>query len=127
MRMTTVRQLTTVGEWEEALRRSHERPLLVFKHSTRCSVSAGAHEALHRYLADARPTDCEVAIVHVVEDRPVSNAVAESTGIKHESPQAILIRDGKPVWHASHWTITYEFLCDKLGRPAESPPSGQTT
>jgi bacillithiol system protein YtxJ len=125
--MTTVRQLTTVGEWEEALRRSHERPLLVFKHSTRCPISAGAHEALHRYLADAQPADYEVAIVHVVEDRPVSNAIAEATGIKHESPQALLLRDGKPVWHASHWTITYEFLSDKLGRPAENPPSGRTT
>ncbi|OUM98724.1 MAG: hypothetical protein BAA02_09255 [Paenibacillaceae bacterium ZCTH02-B3] len=122
--MTAIRQLTTVEQWQETLRRSGDRPVLVFKHSTRCPISAGAHEALTQYAEDAGragQAPCEFAIVHVIEDRPVSNAIAEATGIRHESPQAILLKDGRPVWHASHWTITYDFLSEKLGKPAENP------
>jgi len=125
--MTAIRQLTTVEQWDEALRRSGEKPVLVFKHSTQCPISAGAREALQRYVDDAGragTAPCEFAVVHVIENRPVSNAIAEATGVKHESPQAILLRDGKPVWHASHWTITYEFLSEKLGNPAENHPAG---
>ena len=125
--MTAIRQLTTVEQWNETLRRSGDRPVLVFKHSTQCPISAGAHEALLHYVEDtgrAGQAPCEFAIVHVIEDRPVSNAIAEATGIKHESPQAILLRDGEPLWHASHWTITYDFLSEKLGKPEENLPTG---
>ncbi len=51
-----------------------------------------------------------LAIVRVIEERPVSLAVAERIGVPHQSPQAILIRDGKGVWHDSHWRITVETL-----------------
>lgn len=42
----------------------------------------------------------------VIEDRPVSNEIAARLGVKHESPQAILVRGGKAVWHASHRQVT---------------------
>jgi len=114
-----VRQLTSVDEWQEACEKSSEKPLVVFKHSTRCDISAGAHEAYMRYAEDAgdnAPVD--FAIVHVIEDRPVSNAIAETLGVQHKSPQAILVRDGRAVWHDSHWNLTYDFFAEKLGKPA---------
>jgi bacillithiol system protein YtxJ len=46
------------------------------------------------------------AWVRVIEERPISLALAERAGVRHESPQALLIKNGKGVWHDSHWGIT---------------------
>ncbi|WP_123039922.1 bacillithiol system redox-active protein YtxJ [Cohnella candidum] len=115
--MTTIHQLQTLEQWQEAVQSSSERPLLVFKHSTSCPISAGAHEEYTNFVKDSADGKFDFAIVHVIEDRPVSNAIAERLGVQHKSPQAILVQDGKPVWDESHWRITYEFLSEKLGKP----------
>jgi len=115
--MADIQQLKSVEQWDKALVATSEKPLLVFKHSTSCSVSAGAHDELMNYLKDTSSEAVDFAIVHVIEERPVSNAIAEQLGIKHASPQAILVQDGQPVWNTSHWNITYTFLADKLGKP----------
>lgn len=118
--MAEIQQLKTVDQWEKALEGSSGKPLLVFKHSTSCSISAGAHDELMNYMADAPDAPVDFTIVHVIEERPVSNAIAERLGVKHASPQAILVKDGQPVWDTSHWHITYSFLSDKLGQPRKS-------
>lgn len=111
--MSEPKRLKTVEQWEQALANSGDRPLLVFKHSTSCPISAGAHEELDRYMGRSDlPVD--VAIVHVIEERPVSNAIADALQVQHKSPQAILVQDGKPVWDESHWRITSEFLQEKI-------------
>jgi bacillithiol system protein YtxJ len=115
--MAEIKQLTSLEQWQEALRKSSDRPLLVFKHSTSCSISAGAHEDFVHYTEDAVQPDVDYAIVYVIEDRPVSNAIAESLGVQHKSPQAILVKDGRPVWNDSHWNLTYAFFSEKLGDP----------
>lgn len=116
--MADIQQLMSVEQWDEALKATSEKPLLVFKHSTSCSISAGAHEELMNYIKDTNAgAPVDFAIVHVIEERPISNAIAEQLGIKHASPQAILVKDGQPVWDTSHWNITYSFLSDKLGKP----------
>ncbi|MBB6671120.1 bacillithiol system redox-active protein YtxJ [Cohnella nanjingensis] len=115
--MAEAKRLTTLEQWEEALNGSAARPLLLFKHSTQCPISAGAHEELQHYMADATAAPMDFAIVHVIEERPVSNAIAETLGVQHKSPQAILVQDGKPQWDESHWRITYDFLSEKLGAP----------
>lgn len=119
--MAGIQQLMTVEQWDDALKRSSDKPLLIFKHSTSCSVSAGAHEELMHYIEDAATAPVDFAIVHVIEERPVSNAIAEQLGIKHASPQAILVKDGQPVWDTSHWHITYSFLSEKLGSSVNNP------
>ncbi|MCC3372957.1 bacillithiol system redox-active protein YtxJ [Cohnella sp. REN36] len=124
--MAEAKRLTTIEQWEEALRGSAERPLLLFKHSTQCPISAGAHEELHHYMADADAQPVDFAIVHVIEERPVSNAIAETLGVQHKSPQAILVRDGQPLWDESHWRITYSFLSDKFGGPETAGEASRT-
>ncbi|MBI4604837.1 MAG: bacillithiol system redox-active protein YtxJ [Planctomycetes bacterium] len=86
----------------------------IFKHSTRCPISAAAQEAFSR-LASMGP-GLPVRRVLVVESRPASNAVAERLGVPHASPQAILLRDGAVAWTASHWEITAEALAEAEGR-----------
>jgi bacillithiol system protein YtxJ len=113
--MAGIQQLMTVEQWDEALKGSSDKPLLIFKHSTSCPISAGAHEELTHFIEDKEDSPVDFAIVHVIEERPVSNAIAVQLGIKHASPQAILVKDGHPVWDTSHWHITYAFLSEKLG------------
>lgn len=103
--------ITNVDQLEEWIEASDQQPVLLFKHSTRCNISADALEELKKYQEEFG-SDSKVAIIDVIEGRPVSNAIAERFGIKHESPQAIWIKDRKAVWHASHWHITHEALKD---------------
>ena len=89
---------------------------LVFKHSTRCPVSAMAW----REVASFRKGHPEAAVyvVHVVEQRGLSNVVATRTGVRHESPQAILLENGRVRWTASHEGVTAGALEDLLPAPA---------
>lgn len=91
-------------------------PVLLFKHSTACPVSAAAYREFRAWLGDReRP---RAALIHVIEDRPVSNAIAERLGVRHESPQAILVQDGAAAWSASHGAITAAALRKATGSAA---------
>jgi bacillithiol system protein YtxJ len=117
--MAQLQQLTSMEQWEQLLQGSSNRPMLVFKHSTTCPISAGAHEELMNYMKDAVQSPVDFSLVRVIEERPISNAIAEQLGVKHASPQAILVKDGQAVWDTSHWHITYAFLSEKIGNPAQ--------
>lgn len=56
------------------------------------------------------------AFVRVIEERPVSLALAERVAVKHESPQALLIRDGQALWHDSHEAVTAQALRAAVSR-----------
>ena len=101
-------------ELEEAFRLPRA---LIFKHSTACGGSHAAAREVARFLA-AHP-GAPVFVVHVIEQRPLSNAVAERTGIRHASPQVILLEDGRPVWSATHFAITTEALAERFA-PSEA-------
>ncbi|ANF97638.1 bacillithiol system redox-active protein YtxJ [Paenibacillus bovis] len=112
--MTNVNQLTTIDQLQEALDHTAERPLLVFKHSTRCPISAGAYSEFQSYLGGSPSEEVDYGLIYVVENRDVSNAAAEKLDLKHESPQAILIKNGEPVWNTSHSRITSSALREAL-------------
>jgi bacillithiol system protein YtxJ len=76
---------------------------LIYKHSTRCGLSAISNRQVKRFAEEN--TDVAVYRIDVIANRGVSNAVAERLGIPHQSPQAILLRRGEPVWHASHGSV----------------------
>lgn len=81
---------------------------LLFKHSPTCPISAAAFGEYERF-ARAHP---EVATgwIEVVKERALARAVAERTGIRHESPQALWLVKGEALWNASHSTITVASL-----------------
>lgn len=101
-------------QWNEALRRTGTKPLVLLKHSTRCPISAEAHDQFFKHVMQEPNSAVDYAMVLVVESRPVSNAIAETLGVKHESPQVLLIRDSKAVWHTSHWRITTDALRENV-------------
>lgn len=111
--MATYTEITTLDQWNEW--KADTEPVLLFKHSTTCPVSAEALKQFESFLTgnDSNP---KPILVKVIESRPVSNQVAEETKVKHESPQAILLHEGEVLWHASHWNITSKSLKEAVGK-----------
>jgi bacillithiol system protein YtxJ len=94
---------------ESALR---ERIALLFKHSPRCGASLRAFREVTRFEEES--AGVPVYLLDVVSDRTLAGSVAERLEIRHESPQAILLVDGQPVWHASHGGIRSAALAEQV-------------
>ncbi len=97
--------LTDVQSLDAAIAESCERPVLLFKHSRYCGVSCEALDELRSHI-DGAAGPTAYKMITVQTHRPVSDAAAQLLGLRHETPQAILLRDGKVVWNASHFRIT---------------------
>lgn len=89
---------------------SYERPVVLLKHSMTCGISSGVYREVGNVGGD-------VNVVVIQTHRHLSNEIAARTGLRHESPQAIVLRDGLPVYHASHYDIEAEHIEESL-RPA---------
>ena len=80
---------------------------IIYKHSYSCSVSVFAKSRVETILEHASPK-ATFYFVDVRQNRPVSNYIAEKSGIRHESPQLLIIQKGDVVWHGSHHQVTAE-------------------
>ena len=103
--MTTLKPLADIAALEAAIAESSERPVLIFKHSRNCGISCEAYDELHAHLAESG-VEASYTLITVQHHRHVSDAAASRLGLRHETPQAILLKDGVPVWNASHFRIT---------------------
>lgn len=95
--------IDTVEKLNELFETSSKKPIVLFKHSITCPISMDACNQMSI-------VDGDVNIVIVQTSRPISNAIAERTNIPHQSPQMIVLRNGEPIFNASH----YEITADKL-------------
>src|SRR5689334_8739402 len=102
-------ELRSIEELNRALDASSGRLVLLFKHSTTCPISARAYREFQSYLNEAEPR-VSYNLITVQTARAVSNEAAARLRVEHESPQAILVRDGHEVWNASHFDITASSL-----------------
>jgi len=105
----TLHELQDATALDEVL--GSERAIL-YKHSTRCQVSAVVIDEVLRF-GEAHP-DWTTYVLKVIEQRQLSDAVAERLGVSHESPQVFVIRQGRCVWHASHHFITAQALSQQV-------------
>jgi bacillithiol system protein YtxJ len=112
-----MRTLTTLEALDTALASASDRPILLFKHSETCGLSLQAHEEVLTLLADPA-WDVPVYLVSVQAARHVSTAIATRFGVRHASPQALLVRDGAVHWHTSHLAITVGALQGAADRMA---------
>jgi bacillithiol system protein YtxJ len=110
MELTT---LSTDQELEELIASSRQEPVLIFKHSIHCPVSAEAHDEVRQLLESAR--GFKAGMVVVQSSRGLSNRIEADLGVRHETPQAIVVRDGKVTWSASHYDVTSDVLAEALG------------
>ena len=94
-----------LDQLDQLLTESGERPVVLFKHSFSCGISAEALDELVAHLNE-KTVDARYAMVTVQTHREVSNAVSSRLGVRHETPQALVIKGGQVVWAASHFRVT---------------------
>jgi len=103
------KQIITENDFHAALKESEERPVVIFKHSTTCGISA------HKFFDmendwNATPEEIGFYYLDLLAFRPMSNLVAQELGVMHQSPQIIVLKDRKPVAHTSHAYATFDFV-----------------
>ncbi|MCH5598362.1 bacillithiol system redox-active protein YtxJ [Niabella ginsengisoli] len=91
--------LDNEGQLAEIDEKSFKKPQLIFKHSTRCSISSVIKNRLYK---GELPDNIDFYYLDLIANRPVSNEIANRYGIEHESPQVLLIKDGKCIFNDSH-------------------------
>lgn len=96
--------ITAVDQLHEVLELAKEKPVLLFKHSTRCSISAMALNSFENKWNNENER-CDLYFVDLLKHRDVSNAIAEEMKVTHQSPQAIVWNGSEVLYHASHSSI----------------------
>lgn len=105
--------LTDIYQIQDILTESKTQPVLVFKHSTRCSISRMVLSQFERSY-DANPDQLKSYYLDLLEHRDISNALAKEFGVFHQSPQALLIKNGACVFNESHDGISFSEIKTKL-------------
>jgi len=105
-------------DWAEAQSHSDEEPILVFKHSNACPVSSKADREMRDL---AQEGDLPVYKLVVQKSRTLSDEIADTLGVRHETPQAILIDEQAPAFHTSHFEVTVETL--REAARSNAPPT----
>jgi len=96
---------------DEIIQTSYQEPVLLFKHSYRCSISSVALSRMEKAWSQ---NGIKPFLIDVINQRPISNHIAQFLNITHESPQAILLQNGEAVYNASHLEINYKDLQDAI-------------
>ncbi|WP_339875416.1 bacillithiol system redox-active protein YtxJ [uncultured Algoriphagus sp.] len=107
-------KLTDAEQIQEIKSLSEEKPVMIFKHSTRCSISS---MSLDRLLRKWKQGDEEKVIPYyldLIASRHISDLVAKEFRVPHESPQVLLIKNGGAIYDTSHFSISYADLMEKI-------------
>ena len=102
-----VNNISSLEHLEHLFAESHARPVLLFKHSNSCGLSTDVFEQVSAVIS-------KINLVVVQRDREISNAVAERLAIRHASPQAFVLWEGRPIYHATHYAIDPYEIENKL-------------
>lgn len=105
--------LESISQLDEIKELSGEKPVLIFKHSTRCSVSGMAWDRLKRNWKKEDSEKVTPYFLDLIRHRDVSNQIEKVFSVYHESPQIIIVKSGKAVYDNSHMGINY---ADIMGR-----------
>jgi bacillithiol system protein YtxJ len=96
--------LSTMTEWDAILKHSFAKAQVVFKHSTRCSISQVAKSRIEKHLTEQD----SFYLLDLLQYREISNVIAIDLRVTHESPQVLVIRNGACCYHTSHSAIDYD-------------------
>jgi bacillithiol system protein YtxJ len=107
---TDFRNLTEMAELDDWFERSRERDVVLFLHDYWCPISSRAYDEMSLVEGD-------IALVDVAEGRELTRSIETRTGVKHESPQVLILRGAKARWAASHGSITHEAVGEAITAP----------
>ena len=111
--MAEFKEVSNSQTLKEILDESIQRKVFIFKHSTTCPISARAWQEVQNFMNQSS-SDVLVTMIKVIESRPVSNQVAEDLGVKHQSPQILLLSNRQVIWTTSHQSVTQANLIKAL-------------
>ena len=103
-------KITSVDQINELKEESKNKNILIFKHSTRCSVSSMAINRLERAWKEDETEGITPYYLDLIEYRDVSNEIQNTFKVIHESPQILLIKDGECIYDDSHMNINYSSI-----------------
>ena len=101
--------LTDEEQLNNIIKKSQEKAQVIFKHSNRCSISS---VALQRLQKANKPGDIDFYFLDLIKFRSISNQIAEIFKVRHESPQVLVIKDGKCIFNESHLGIDMHEIRD---------------
>lgn len=104
-------ELTHEAQLEEIKERSKNKPQVIFKHSTRCSISSVAKNRLER---SNPPQDADFYYLDLIQHKNISGKIAETFSVYHESPQILLIKNGECIYDESHSGISMDEITDQI-------------
>ena len=104
--------IQSVDDLHKVEEESFQKPVMILKHSTRCSVSSMAKNRLELYWEENAPV--KPYYLDLLAHRDVSNEIATRYKVKHESPQIIVLKNGEVIYHDSHTGIDYNTLKQNL-------------
>jgi bacillithiol system protein YtxJ len=108
-------KLTDISQLQDLKEESNQNAIGIFKHSTRCSISATALDRLERNWPKAEiPEGLKMYYLDLIAHRDISNQIAVDFGVEHESPQFILIKNGEATYHESHYGINLSEILEKV-------------
>lgn len=105
--------INSIQDLDAVLDASHEKPIILFKHSTTCSRSTYAKHRLESNYSIS-PNTAEFYYLDLLNHRDVSNSIASKLGVTHLSPQIILVKKGKAVFNTSHESISLKSIEERL-------------
>lgn len=111
--MAISKEIKSMDEFKQILEESKSKPVLLCKFSPVCPTSSMAENEYQSYLKEA--TD-EVSYYHVdvIYSRATARGLVDDVKIKHESPQALYLKNGVCIWNASHYDLTKETFKKKI-------------
>jgi bacillithiol system protein YtxJ len=95
----------------EIIEKSKTKPQVIFKHSTRCSISAMAKGRLERSIA---PGNADFYYLDLISYRNISNKISSVFNVYHESPQILVIKNGECIYDESHGSITMDEIEEQV-------------
>lgn len=106
--------LTSLDQLDTLVERSFQKPVLIFKHSTRCSISSAALDRLERRWQKENTESLDAYFLDLIQFREISSEVANRFSVFHQSPQAILIFQGKVLYEESHFSIDLGEIANRV-------------
>lgn len=102
--------LTELKQLDHIKDESHKQAVAIFKHSTRCGISRMALSKFEKDYSRENEGNVKLYYLDLISNRDISNEVANRFEVRHESPQLIILKDGKVIHHASHHSIEAKSL-----------------
>ena len=104
------KNLTSIDQLEAIASESFNLPQVLFKHSTRCSISS---MALNRLETSTPPTGIDFYLLDLLQHRDISAVIADKFKVHHESPQVLVIKSGECTYDESHMGISMDEIAEQ--------------